>query len=80
METLLAGLINIGGPSAVLAVMVYFFNKQSDQHKQERDDWQKANERTNNEFVDALKDNTTALTKVNENINNGNVCNYRKAS
>jgi hypothetical protein len=36
MDSILTSLLQLGGPGIALAVTVYFFNKQSDQHRGER--------------------------------------------
>jgi len=80
METLMSTLISLGGPGVAIAVMVYFFNKQSTMHGDERKEWKESDQKSREEFVGALKENTMVTSKLVEKIESGSVCNYRKAS
>jgi hypothetical protein len=45
-------------------VLVFYLNKLTDIHRDERKDWQEANNAHVDKFSDALKDNTRALTEM----------------
>ena len=78
MESLMQALISLGGPGVALAITVYFFNKQSNQHKQERDEHRTDMKDVTESFTDTLKENTKALTALQSEIAN-NKCKHPAA-
>jgi ClpP class serine protease len=47
-----------------LAVLVYYLNKLTDIHRDERKEWQEANDKHVDKFADVIADNTKALVEM----------------
>lgn len=69
METIITGLLALGGPGVVLAAVLVVFNKITNSHKEERSEWQKSNHDNQKMFIDSLKENTHQLSTLNQNMN-----------
>lgn len=78
MESLMQALISLGGPGIALAITVYFFNKQSNQHRDEREEHRKDFKDVTDSFSETLKENTKALTALQSEIAN-NKCKHPAA-
>ena len=60
MDAILEALASYGIAGIFLAVLVFYLNKLTDIHREERVQWQEANNAHVDKFSDALKDNTRA--------------------
>ena len=70
METILEPLANYGIAGLFLAVLVYYLNKLTDIHRQERAEWAQTNDRHVEKFSQVIEKNTDALTAMRIEINN----------
>ena len=70
MESLMQALISLGGPGIALAITVFFFNKQSNLHRDEREEHRKDFKEVTEKFDRSLSENTRALTSLSEKIDN----------
>jgi hypothetical protein len=68
MDSILTSLLQLGGPGIALAVTVYFFNKQSDQHRGERLEHRTDMKNVTDKFDTSLKENTQALSQLQATI------------
>ena len=68
MDAILEALASYGIPGIFLAVLVYYLNKLTDIHRQERKDWQDANDRHVEKFSDVISENTKALVEMRSEL------------
>jgi len=64
MEAILEALASYGIAGVFLAVLVYYLNKLTDIHRDERKDWQDANNKHVEKFADVINENTKALVEM----------------
>ncbi len=64
MEILLAAFTQHGIAGVFLGVLLYYLNKLTDIHRDERKDWQEANDRHVEKFSDVISENTKALVEM----------------
>jgi len=64
MEILLESLSSYGISGVFLGVLIYYLNKLTDIHRDERKEWTASNNDHVNKFVDVIGDNTKALTEM----------------
>ena len=64
MDAIIESLANYGIAGIFLAVLVYYLNKLTDIHREERKDWQEANARHVEKFSDVISENTKALVEM----------------
>ncbi len=75
MSVLAQALIGLGGPGIMVFIMVYFFNKQGQDHKSEREEWREDAKSSHTESIDALRENTEALRDLGDKVA-GKKCHY----
>ena len=61
MEPILEALAQYGIAGIFLAVLVYYLNKLTDIHRQERSEWTSMNDRHVEKFSQVIEKNTEAL-------------------
>lgn len=64
MEILLEAFTQYGIAGVFLGVLLYYLNKLTDIHRDERKDWQDANDRHVEKFSDVISENTKALVEM----------------
>ena len=64
MEILLESLTSFGLSGVILGVLLYYLNKLTDIHRDERKDWQDANDKHVEKFADVISENTKALVEM----------------
>jgi len=70
MEAIIEALAQYGIAGVFLAVLVYYLNKLTDIHRQERKEWSETNDRHVEKFSNVIEKNTDALTAMRMEINN----------
>lgn len=70
MESILEALGQYGIAGIFLAVLVYYLNKLTDIHRQERAEWAQTNDRHVEKFSQVIEKNTDALTAMRIELNN----------
>jgi hypothetical protein len=70
MESILEALAQYGIAGIFLAVLVYYLNKLTDIHRQERAEWAQTNDRHVEKFSQVIEKNTDALTAMRIELNN----------
>ena len=73
MEILIEAFTQYGIAGVFLGVFIFYLNKLTDIHRDERKDWQDANDRHVDKFSDVIADNTKALVEMRGEIK-GNKC------
>lgn len=68
METILNSLLNFGMGGIVIAILLYYLNKLSEIHREERKEWQEANNKHVEKFADVIEKNTQALVEMRHEI------------
>jgi hypothetical protein len=64
MEILLESLSSYGISGVFLGVLIYYLNKLTDIHRDERKEWTASNNDHVDKFVEVIGDNTKALTEM----------------
>lgn len=64
MEILLEAFTQYGIAGVFLGVLLYYLNKLTDIHRDERKDWQDANDKHVEKFADVISENTKALVEM----------------
>ena len=64
MDAMLEALASYGIAGIFLAVLVYYLNKLTDIHRDERKDWQEAKDRHVEKFREEITDNTKAMVEM----------------
>ena len=64
MEILLEALTSFGLSGVILGILLYYLNKLTDIHRDERKEWQDANDRHVEKFSDVISENTKALVEM----------------
>lgn len=64
MEILLESLTSFGLSGVILGILLYYLNKLTDIHRDERKEWNEANNDHVDKFADVISDNTRALTEM----------------
>jgi hypothetical protein len=70
MESILEALAQYGIAGVFLAVLVYYLNKLTDIHRQERREWAETNDKHVEKFSTVIEKNTDALTAMRMELNN----------
>ena len=68
MEQIISALTEYGMAGIILAVLLYYLNKLTDVHREERKEWQAANDKHVEKFSDVISDSTKALTEMRAEI------------
>jgi len=68
MDAILEALASYGIAGIFLAVLVYYLNKLTDIHREERKEWQDANNSHVDKFSDVIAENTRALTEMRSEL------------
>lgn len=64
MEILLESLTSFGLSGVILGILLYYLNKLTDIHRDERKEWNEANNDHVDKFADVISNNTRALTEM----------------
>ena len=64
MQILLESLSSYGISGVFLGVLIYYLNKLTDIHRDERKEWTASNNDHVDKFVEVIGDNTKALTEM----------------
>ena len=70
MESILEALAQYGIAGVFLAVLVYYLNKLTDIHRQERREWAETNDKHVEKFSTVIEKNTDALSAMRMELNN----------
>jgi hypothetical protein len=73
MEILIEAFTQYGIAGVFLGVLIFYLNKLTDIHRDERKDWREANDKHVDKFSDVIADNTKALVEMRGEIK-GNKC------
>jgi hypothetical protein len=68
MEILIESVAQYGISGVFLGVLIYYLNKLTDIHREERSEWSKANTEHVDKFAEVISDNTKALTEMRGEI------------
>jgi len=68
MDAILEALAQYGIAGIFLAVLVYYLNKLTDIHREERKEWSAANNDHVDKFAEVIGENTKALTEMRSEI------------
>ena len=68
MDAILESLANYGIAGIFLAVLVYYLNKLTDIHREERKEWQESNNSHVDKFSEVIAQNTKALTEMRSEL------------
>ena len=68
MDAILEALASYGIGGIGLGIMVYYLNKLTDIHRDERKEWHQAASEHTNRFADVIEDNTKAITEMRGEI------------
>ena len=68
MDAILEALASYGIAGIFLAVLVYYLNKLTDIHREERKEWQDANDRHVEKFSEVIAENTKALAEMRSEL------------
>tara|TARA_Y100001938_G_C8002626_1_gene385549 strand:- start:460 stop:693 length:234 start_codon:yes stop_codon:yes gene_type:complete len=68
MDAILEALASYGIAGIFLAVLVYYLNKLTDIHREERKEWSTANNDHVDKFAEVIGENTKALTEMRSEI------------
>jgi len=68
MEIIIEALAQYGIAGIFLAVLVYYLNKLTDIHREERKEWSDANNVHVEKFANVIKDNTRAITEMRNDV------------
>lgn len=64
MDAILEALASYGIGGILLGVLVFYLNKLTDIHRDERKEWNEANNDHVDKFANVINDNTRALTEM----------------
>lgn len=64
METIIEALTQYGLAGIILAILLYYLNKLTDIHRDERKEWQEANNKHVEKFAEVIEKNTQAYTEL----------------
>ena len=68
METILTAATAYGPLGLGIAVLIFYMSKLLDQHREERKEWNEANNDHVDKFAGVISDNTRALTEMRGEI------------
>ena len=68
MDAILEALASYGIAGIFLAVLVYYLNKLTEIHREERKEWQDANNSHVDKFSEVISENTKALTEMRSEL------------
>lgn len=68
MDAILEALASYGIAGIFLAVLVYYLNKLTDIHREERKEWQSANDKHVEKFSEVIGETTKALTEMRQEV------------
>ena len=68
MDAIIEALASYGIAGIFLAVLVYYLNKLTDIHRDERKEWQVANDKHVEKFSEVISENTKALTEMRSEL------------
>jgi len=71
MDVILESLANYGIAGIFLAVLVYYLNKLTDIHREERKEWQDANNKHVEKFAEVISENTKAISEMRSELRDG---------
>lgn len=68
MEIIIESLANYGVAGIFLAVLIYYLNKLTDIHREERKEWQEANNKHVEKFAEVIAESTKAMAEMRGEI------------
>jgi len=68
MEQIIAALTDYGMAGIILGILLYYLNKLTDIHREERREWQSANDKHVEKFSEVIGESTKALTEMRAEI------------
>lgn len=68
MEQIIGALTEYGMAGIILGILLYYLNKLTDIHREERKEWQTANDKHVEKFSEVIGDSTKALTEMRAEI------------
>jgi hypothetical protein len=68
MEQIIAALVDYGMAGIILAILLFYLNKLTNIHRDERKEWQDANNRHVEKFAEVIEKNTQAYTELRSEV------------
>lgn len=68
MEQIISALVDYGMAGIILAVLLFYLNKLTNIHREERKEWQDANNKHVEKFADVIEKNTQAYTELRSEV------------
>lgn len=68
MEQIIAALVDYGMAGIILAILLFYLNKLTNIHRDERKEWQEANNRHVEKFAEVIEKNTQAYTELRSEV------------
>lgn len=68
MEQIIDSLTQYGMAGIILAILLFYLNKLTDQHRDERKEWQDTNKEHVDKFSSVITENTKALTEMRSEV------------
>ena len=68
MEQIIGALVEYGMAGIILAVLLFYLNKLTNIHREERSEWQDTNKNHVDKFAEVIKENTKALTEMRAEV------------
>jgi len=68
MEQIITALTDYGMAGIILGILLYYLNKLTDIHREERREWQSANDKHVEKFSEVIGESTKALTEMRAEI------------
>jgi hypothetical protein len=68
MEQVFTSLADYGMAGIILMILLYYLNKLTDIHREERKEWQTANDKHVEKFSEVISESTKALTEMRSEI------------
>jgi len=68
MEQIIAALVDYGMAGIILAILLFYLNKLTNIHRDERKEWQEANNKHVEKFAEVIEKNTQAYTELRSEV------------
>jgi len=68
MEQIISALVDYGMAGIILAILLFYLNKLTNIHRDERKEWQDANNKHVEKFAEVIEKNTQAYTELRSEV------------
>lgn len=68
MEQIITALTDYGMAGIILAILLFYLNKLTNIHRDERKEWQEANNKHVEKFAEVIEKNTQAYTELRSEV------------